>query len=165
MITKISNPITWEELTKILDYCPDTGIFTWKESRNSNTAIKGSIAGSYDKDGYIVIGISRKNYKAHRLAWFYCFKEWPEFNIDHINRDKQDNSLNNLRDIPQADNNRNVLVRSSSGFKCVSLHSSGKYQASVRINGKSKYLGLYNTPEEANIAVLDYKKLNNINIL
>lgn len=165
MAIKISNPITWEELTAVLEYSPETGIFTWKQSRNSNTATKGTIAGSYDKGGYIIIGIPRKNYKAHRLAWFYCFKEWPEFNIDHINRNKQDNALNNLRDIPQADNNRNVPVRSPSRYKCVSLHSSGKYQASVRINGKSKYLGLYDTPEEANISVLNYKKLNNINIL
>lgn len=160
MLTKISNPITWEELTSVLEYDLDTGKFTWKEQRGSLK--RGDIAGGMPKsNGYLYIGIGPKRYLAHRLAWFYCFKEWPTLDIDHINRNRSDNSLNNLREVSRAENLRNTVARSSTGYKNV-YKNGDKYWARVWVNYTPNYLGTFDTVELANEAVKKYNKDNNL---
>ena len=160
MLTKISNPITWEELTSVLEYCQDTGVFTWKEKR-SPKAVIGSVAGSTNSSGHIQIGLGGKQYLAHRLAWLYCFKEWPLEDLDHIDRSKQHNAINNLRELSRSDNTRNTNSRSASGYKNVYIDKK-KFIGRVWINNKWVPCGRFDTPEKANQAVLDYKIKNNI---
>ena len=82
-----NNLITWDRLVEILDYCPDTGIFRWKINKGAYKP--GDVAGGKPKaNGYLYIGLNNVRYLAHKLAWFYCFKEWPIEDIDHINRVK-----------------------------------------------------------------------------
>jgi HNH endonuclease len=159
MTTKISTSITWDELVSVLDYNADTGIFVWKETRGR--ILKGSIAGCLEDDGYVTIRINRKVYKAHRLAWFYCFKEWPTLDIDHINRIRSDNSLDNLRELTRADNNRNSIARNSTESKNVYKNGPG-FMARVSFNGKDTYLGTFKTIDLANESVIKFKKENNI---
>ena len=150
--------LTHDALTKILEYCPDSGIFTYKVARGSKAA--GSEAGYTHKSGYRCIEINGKEYLAHRLAWYYCFLEWPTDNIDHINRDKLDNSLDNLREASQEENmwNRSISKNNTSGFLGVSPYKN-KWRASfIERSGKPKYLGYFNTPEEASIAYIAYKQ-------
>lgn len=64
--------------------------------------------GSYDKDGYLIIKINSRQYKAHRLAWFLFYGEFPEMEIDHINRDRTDNRISNLRESTRQENATNV---------------------------------------------------------
>lgn len=160
MLTKITNPITWEELIKVLDYNTDTGIFTWKENR-SQKAVIGSCAGSANSSGHLQIGLGGKQYLAHRLAWFYCFKEWPIKDLDHIDRDKKNNSIYNLRELSRSDNTRNTNSRSSSGYKNVYIDK-GKFVGRVWLNNKWHSCGRFSTSEEANEAVISYKLKNNI---
>lgn len=82
-------------LHKNLDYDPRTGIFTWHRT--------GQRAGSY-KDGYRRIKVLGKRYRAGRLAWFYCFGEWPAQQIDHIDRVKDNDRLSNLREATPVEN-------------------------------------------------------------
>lgn len=102
--------------------------------------------------GYIQIMINGRNYTAHRLAWLYEYGEFPEGMIDHVNRDRTDNRIANLRTATGTQNLANARRSSTntSGFKGVSYcRRTGKYEAYVHINGKKKYLGMYVTAEEA----------------
>lgn len=150
--------LDWDVLVNALDYCIDTGIFRWKDSRRG-AVVKGSVAGGSDSNGYITIKLNGTKYYAHRLAWFYCFKEWPISLLDHVDQIKYNNRLDNLREANHSQNalNTGIPINNSTGFKGVCLHTaSGKYQAQVKINGAYKYLGLYNTKEEASEVYTKY---------
>ena len=156
----MSNSILWEDLVNILEYCPDTGIFKWKVQKGSYKP--GDCAGGIPKsNGYLYIGINGTRYLAHRLAWFYCFKEWPVQDIDHINRIRADNRLDNLREVSRSVNLRNREATSSTGYKNVYKNGS-KFWARVWINYIPNYLGTFDTVEEANAAVCSFNKLHNL---
>ena len=146
--------LTCEELRRVLDYDPETGIFTWKEPR-SNSVMIGQKAGSKNNQGYLSIEIGRTAYKSHRLAWFYVTGEWPAHQIDHINGVRDDNRFVNLRLATHAENscNRRLYKNNSSGLKGVSFDSRNKkWKAQIRINNDLKYLGLFTSPEAAHTA-------------
>ena len=107
------NEIDFKRLQEILDYDQETGIFTWKINQ-CGARKKGQIAGTKNKNGYIVIR-HKKLYYAHRLAWLYVHGIFPDSVIDHINRNKSDNRINNLRSVSHADNMYN---RIASGVPC-----------------------------------------------
>lgn len=161
MITKISDPITWEKLTAVLDYSPETGVFTWRESRNYNSALKGNIAGSIENTGYISIRLGKKAYLAHRLAWLYCFQEWPENVVDHIDRNKSNNTIDNLRDICQMANSRNRHINKNNTSGYVGVYKKrNKWTSEIIISGIKYRLGTFNTPEEASAAYKNFEKDN-----
>jgi hypothetical protein len=93
---------------EFLKYDPITGIITWikKTSPFSRISI-GDIAGWDNGDGYKCIEINGITYKEHRLAWFLYYNKWPENQIDHINGNKSDNRISNLRDVTVSKNNLN----------------------------------------------------------
>src|SRR3990167_1974171 len=84
------------ELASLVDYNKEDGLIRWKISPRYGIYI-GSVAGCLDDRGYITVRIKRRAYRAHRLAWFITYGYWPK-EIDHINRDKTDNRIENLRD-------------------------------------------------------------------
>lgn len=136
--------ITQTRLKELLHYSPETGIFTWL--RDQGRVKKGSIAGAVDYYGYIVIRLDRVLYKAHRLAWLYVHGEWPDKNIDHINRQRNDNRLKNLRDVDQSVNGHNGKMKATntSGFTGVTWRKDrGKWSARIKVGYKNIDLGLY----------------------
>lgn len=144
-----------EELISILDYDKNTGIFTWTGKRKGTKA--GKIAGTISSDNYIQIQISGRLYRSHRLAWFYEYKKWPEGILDHIDRDTLNSAIDNLREASPSENqkNRGINRNSTTGVKGVSLNSkTGRYEAYIKIYGKKKHLGLFNSIEEASAAQL-----------
>jgi hypothetical protein len=97
-----------EELLKVLDYNPDTGIFTWKiEKTTGGIRIKNKRAGSIYNKGYRYIKINKERYRAGRLAFFYVNKRFPELTIDHINRIRDDDRICNLREVDYSVQNKN----------------------------------------------------------
>lgn len=156
---KLSNPITHDQLLNVLDYDSNIGVFTWKENRK-RLAIKGSVAGSKNGSGYIHISLGGRLYLAHRLAWFYAFEEWPEKNIDHIDKNRTNNRLDNLRDVSQSINIHNADTSSrlsKSGFKNA-RKVGNRWQSEIKINGKSIHLGMFSSGEEASMAAETYRK-------
>lgn len=150
--------ITIEELKAMLSYDPDTGIFT-RIKQSSNSKI-GKELGSKHSAGYVVIGFKSKNRFAHRLAWLYMTGEWPTKQIDHINGNRSDNRFVNLRVATQSENNQNKKTASSkstTGLLGVCRHKNG-FGAMIRVNGISKWIGLYKTAEEAHAAYLTEKR-------
>lgn len=143
--------ITQEYLKSILNYDPETGFFTWKVRLAAATLIDGD-AGWYNKDGYLIIQIKGKGYPASHLAWLYVTGDWPKDEVDHENLIKSDNRWKNLREANRTENMYNTPTYKNNrlGIKGVGFHKvSGKFRARINVNGKSKDLGLFNTPEEA----------------
>lgn len=137
-------------LKSILDYCPDTGIFTWKVSRN-RLAKAGDIAGTLwinyknFNDKRYHIKIDGKLYMIHRIAYYYVSGIDPlENEVDHINGNTLDNRFDNLRLATHADNTKNCkkYKNNTSGFKGVDFHR-GKWRARIQVNKKIIYLGYY----------------------
>jgi hypothetical protein len=151
--------LTAERLRELLDYNPETGIFTWRQAP-SNSIKAGSIAGSKNHDGYRRIKINLIDHAAHRLAWFYVHGVWPAHEIDHINGIRTDNRICNLRDVPRMDNMQNQRTAqrgAKSGFLGV-YSNHGKWRAAIQVNKKTIALGNFATPEEAHQAYLEAKR-------
>jgi hypothetical protein len=145
--------LTQERLKELLQYDPNTGVFTWLKP-TSNRVKVGSIATTNSR-GYIIIGIDSVRYFAHRLAWLYMTGSMPKDVIDHIDGNPSNNRINNLREATQQQNLHNLRksVKNTSGYKGVHFHKgTSKWRAVVTVDNKPKHLGLYLTPEEANIA-------------
>lgn len=145
--------ITQNRLKKLLHYDSWTGIFTW--TSEASPKVRHQIAGAKTKRGYVNIDVDNKQYKAHRLAWLYVHGYFPKEFIDHINQDKSDNRISNLRECTNQQNkyNQGLTSRNTSGFKGVSFHkASGKWRAQINHDNATKYLGIYETAEEANMA-------------
>lgn len=143
--------ITQEILKDQLDYCKDSGVFIWKVKKGGLAQV-GAIAGSIDSKGYRQIRLCRKSYLAHRLAWLYVYGEMPKSDIDHIDRNPKNNSINNLRLCTHSENHQNVGLRSSnsSGYSGVfQVKRNLKWIAYININKKRVTLGTFETKEDA----------------
>ena len=143
--------LTAEYLRSVLHYEPETGIFTRKAS-TSNRVKVGDIAGCPNGDSYLQIRLQSRKYLAHRLAWLYMYSNWPNDQIDHINRIRTDNRITNLRDVSHKQNQQNASKRSdnTSGYPGVSWYKlDSKWAAWIRHNQKLIHLGCYDTIEEA----------------
>lgn len=106
MSNKINrSDLTPEMLRERLSYCPTTGVIRWKDGPNA-----GKPAG-HEKSGYLRIAFGGVNVFAHRAAWAITHGKWPDDVIDHINRDRKDNRLENLRDVSGLENARNKSKR------------------------------------------------------
>jgi hypothetical protein len=154
--------ITQSTLKKNLHYAPETGIFTWLKNKSQRVKI-GAIAGNLQQTGYARIEIDGITYRSHRLAWLYCYGQTPEFFIDHIDGNKNNNRLENLRECTNSENmkNQGVRVTNTSGYKGVSWHKRDcKWAAFARINGRLKHLGYFETPKAASIAYNEFAKIN-----
>ena len=137
-----------------LRYDPETGELWWTKPLKRRQINKP--AGSYDVEGYLRVEIKLPSctlgLKCHRIAWFLHYGVWPVGQIDHINGDKSDNRINNLRVASNQENSRNKVSRpnSSSKYKGVSWHKVvKKWRASFMDGYKSIYLGCYTSEEEA----------------
>lgn len=130
------------EILKYLYYVD--GKLYWKIKPCRNIAIN-SLAGNRRKDGYVSIRFKGKAYLAHRLIWEMFTGEKPDI-IDHIDGDKGNNKISNLRNCTQADNRANQhKVNASSGFKGV-YWANGVWCARIKSKGKQRTLGYSKDP-------------------
>ena len=142
--------MTRHKLAAVLNYEPTTGVFTWKV--RSGRAVPGMVAGTPHNRGYWQINVLGKVYLAHRLAWFVARGEWPVGDIDHINGDKQDNRIANLRTATRSQNmaNKGANRNNTSGYKGVWFFKrTGRWMAGYRKDGKRIHVGYFDTAEEA----------------
>lgn len=153
-------------LRQLLAYEPATGKLFWKErgpewfsTKNSCSAWNGRNANkpafTAKMIGYHVGTVLGKRQLAHRVAWAIYHGEWPSKEIDHINGVRDDNRIANLRDATHQENCFNSALRSDnvSGFKGVFLFRDGiRWQATIQADGVVRYLGLFDTAEEAHAA-------------
>jgi hypothetical protein len=158
-----SDILSDQRLRDLLQYDPETGVFTWVADTGRWGRIKaGTRAGSHNNDGYVAIQIGGKKYCAHRLAWYLMTGAWPTDEIDHINGIRADNSWVNLREASRsfnAQNQRRPTQYNQNGFLGVSFSKCRKkWQAAITTNGKTCWLGYFNTPEDAHASYLEAKR-------
>lgn len=135
----------------MLHYDSASGIFTWLVGGRPNCKIGGR-AGSVQNTKYRAISINCQSYLEHRLAWLYVHGEWPKHTIDHINGDRADNRLDNLRAATRSQNqhNRAKDKRNTSGHKGVHWSSQHqKWRARICVNRKTKCLGVFDDVQAA----------------
>lgn len=151
--------LTQARLQELLSYDPETGVFAWKKRTGRCSA--GAIAGCQDDRGYVVLSIDGKRYYAHRLAWLYSTGQFPSKNIDHINGEKFDNRIKNLRDVNTQTNLQNLkkamVTNKSTGILGV-RKLRGKFLAQITIEGKETHLGTFNSVEDAHAVYLQAKR-------
>lgn len=157
-----TNVVTKSVLQELLDYRPETGVFSWKVNRSNVKA--GTVTGCKTVNGYLFIRLFKKCWLAHRLAWIYCYghETLPPL-IDHINGDKTDNRIDNLRPGTKVTNGQNrhgaQANNASSGLLGVAwLAHVEKFTAYINFDGRRKYLGLFEDKHEAHSAYLKAKR-------
>ena len=142
--------LTQQRLHELFDFVD--GEFVRKIGVQGFGCEKGTVAGSKDKHGYVNINIDGKKYKCHRLVWLYLYGVWPKKEIDHINRVRDDNRIENLREATSEEQKWNTKLYShnSTGVKGVSWDSQHKkYRASITVKNSFKHLGFFENLEEA----------------
>lgn len=153
--------LTAERLREVVHYEPSTGKFI-RKVRLAQRHQVGDDACHPMSNGYLRVGIDSERYLAHRLAWLYVYGEWPDGEIDHINGNRADNRIANLRVGTHAQNmqnRRNAQAGSSHGVMGVYFHKQNrKWVAAVTVMKKTHYAGFYDTPEEAHQAYLRAKR-------
>ena len=140
--------ITQQFLIETFDY--KNGHLIWKTNRTPGVKA-GDIAGTIAKSGYSQIRLNGKTYKAHRLIFIYHHGYFPGF-VDHIDRNKSNNKIENLREasLVQNQGNRKMDVRNTSGYRGVSWYKKDKkWGARITMNGTKKFLGLFEDPSDA----------------
>lgn len=141
--------LTQTRLKEVLHYDPETGVFTWAETRTK--AVKGQVAGGIDGHGYWVIGIDGIRHRAHRLAWLYVYGFYPE-EVDHQNHNRIDNCLANLRATDRSGNGKNISKPSNnkSGVVGVSwTKRAGKRHDKWEVRASGKFFGYFDDFFEA----------------
>lgn len=120
----------------------------WHKQKNDNF----KLAGTTDKNGYRKMLINGKEQYIHRLIWLYCNGVFPRFETDHIDGNKSNNAITNLRDVTKSENQKNRKLRkdNKTGYNGVFYNKkTGKYQVTISLEGKQFNLGTYENIEEA----------------
>jgi hypothetical protein len=147
-------------LRELLTYDPATGIFTWRIGRKGRSTKAGARAGRPHVKGYEWIGVDGERIMAHRIAWCYTHGYWPPHQIDHINGDRADNRLSNLRLATPAENLQNKRHPNGANPYRGVRNSHGRWQASIYVNKKFVHLGMFDTPEDARDAYIRAKRVH-----
>lgn len=166
-----------DHLRKIAEYNPKTGVVTWRKrgketfrnggpyaeaiSERWNKHRAGNPVGHISPHGYVVTTIEKKTVMVHRMAWAIHFGRHPKGQIDHISGAKNDNRLENLREVSAGENSRNRKkpVTNSSGLMGVHFHKqSAKWHARIMVDGVRRHLGAFEDPKEAHRAYVRAKQ-------
>lgn len=148
--------LTQQRVKQLLTYKPDSGEFFWKTHRSK----LGKTATFNRGLGYLGLRIDGHQYSAHRVAFLYMLGAWPAQVVDHINGKRDDNRWINLRDVSHALNlqNRTGPVKARSGVRGVFWNAKAqRYAAKYMTEGKNNYLGLFDTVEQAEAALVAAK--------
>jgi hypothetical protein len=141
--------ITQEELQKLYKYDPDTGEFRHAQKRRGVRNMDKPV-GTVD-NGYVKLRVNNELHRAHRLAWLHHNGVISEQDvIDHIDHNKLNNAIKNLRQVNRSQNSKNLskFKTNTSGHAGV-FQDRGKWRAKITVDGKTKYLGTYKDKDSA----------------
>lgn len=131
------------DLRSVFSYTPETG----------HIMKNGRRVGWSHTSGYRYVQIGPRQYKEHRVAWALEYGEWPKGQIDHINRVKSDNRIENLRCVTPSENQSNMPIRRDNKTGVVGVFErNGRFVATARIGGRKKHIGYFSTLQEARAA-------------
>lgn len=144
-----------EELKNNLRYDCDTGLLWWKK-RKSGRRFSKPVGSTGNSNGYVQIcfRFNGKDHmlQGHRVAWLLHYGVWPVLKVDHIDRNRTNNKIVNLRQVTDLENAWNISLRvdNKTGYKGVNAYKdTGKFMATLQKDGKQLFLGYYKTAELA----------------
>jgi hypothetical protein len=163
-IPKTRHDVTPGLLKEVIDYNPSHGTMTWKDRPgwmfktnkscnvwNNRYQGKPALSAPH-RAGYLTGSVFGFDFLAHRAAWAIHYGQWPLGEIDHINGDKRDNRIENMRDVDHRTNMTNTKIHSTNKSGCMGVmevKSTGKWMAKLWDNGRQVHLGFHDTKEEA----------------
>lgn len=140
---------TIERLRKAFTFDAETGVLRRAEHVEKSKFKLGDIVGTPNFEGYLTVSVEQEKLHVHRVIWALHYGEWPIQSLDHINMNRVDNRIENLRLATHSQNQMNTKPRSRSGLKGVTELPCGSWQGQIAINGKNTYLGTFKTADEA----------------
>lgn len=142
--------LTQSRVKEVLEYSPSTGDLVWCGKRRGRPK-NGTTAGSINSCGYITLSVDGKVYQAHRVVWLHVYGEFPKGGIDHINRVKTDNRIENLRCATTSENmrNRSIGKNNTSGHMGVSWNEGMERWVAFISDGRRITLGIFVDKEDA----------------
>lgn len=146
-----------DSIRKEISYCSSSGEFKWLKTGRG----RRKLPGYFGSGGYILIRVLGVVYRAHRLAWYMHYGEWPDAQIDHIDGRPANNAISNLRLASSSENNRNASLRSDnkSGVKGVSWKiREQRWAVQISVNRKNITIGYFKELEKAKMAYADASK-------
>lgn len=152
--------LTQARLKEAYNYDSETGFLTRKVDCGTRWR-RGEIVGTIQVNGYRSVSLGSRRFLAHRLIWLYVFGRWPAADIDHINRNRDDNRISNLREATRGQNNINSKVQhnNTSGYKGAYYDRRRKcWYAEIWVNNQKIFLGRYETAANAGAAYLEAAK-------
>jgi hypothetical protein len=155
--------LTAERLREVIDYDPGTGEFRWKTRPETTPSVKtwnarfaGRRAGGLTTKGYIQIKVDDRNHKGHRLAWLYYYGEWPTGSLDHWDRNRVYNAIENLRLATAAqqtiNQSRSRKAKPGGAKGCFWRASRRRWCARIKFDGKQRTLGSFRELADAGAA-------------
>lgn len=153
---------TVDRLRQVLSYEPESGRLTWLVRRGVN--VKAGDAAGTDHEGYVRIKVDGRLLLAHRIAWAMHSGCWPHDEIDHIDGNKSNNCITNLRCVGRLVNMQNQRVAPSSNRSCgligaTWLKRKGCWAAQISVAGRKRHLGVFDSAEKAHGAYVAAKRL------
>ena len=148
-----------KNVREIFEY--SDGSLFWRRSLTGKNRIAGNKAGYRNCDGYIMVEVAGKAVAAHRVVWLMHAGRWPDGEIDHINGVRDDNRIENLRDVTHqtnAENRRRSVRASETGALGVTLTKDGRYRARICSKGRLLSLGVFGSADEAHAAYVAEKR-------
>lgn len=150
-----------ERFRSLLFYDPETGIFTNRVNRGKHRS-KGKQAGYVTAVGYVLLSVDNRRFYGHRAAWLMTYGRWPNNQIDHINGNRSDNRIANLRDVRHQVNMQNIRAAfrtNRSGCLGVYLDKRRrKYVSQIVVNDRHIYLGQFDSAALAHSAYVEAKR-------
>jgi hypothetical protein len=150
--------VSAEYVRQILDYNPDKGVLVWRcrpdRDKKWNSRCAGKEAGEFSPSKYRRLTIDGKTFSYHHIVWLHQTGEWPIRELDHIDRDKMNNRIENLRLATRSEQMRNTVVRkdNKTGLKGVCWDKkSQRWFVSINVEKETKYRGYFNCPELAHL--------------
>lgn len=150
--------LTQARLKELLSYDPETGSF-WSVVGRKGVKNKSTPVGCNKTDGYRICYLETVRYYEHRLAWLYVYGVWPD-HVDHINGNKSDNRISNLRSVSGPVNRQNIkraYITSTTGILGISKNKK-RWSARIGISNKTICLGTFDTKKEAHEAYIVAKR-------